>query len=45
MKQSFAVRRRSAHPLTPQEKAELLADLRQRQQREVERDVRSLRIR
>lgn len=43
MKQQFAVRRRTAHVLSPEEKAERLADLRQRHQLEIERDARSLR--
>lgn len=42
MKQQLAARRRVAHALTPQEKAERLAELRRRQQLEIERDVRSL---
>ena len=42
MKQQLAARRRSSHALTPQEKADRLAELRRRHQLEIERDARSL---
>jgi hypothetical protein len=42
MKQQLAVRRRVTPTMTPQEKAERLADLRRRHQLEIERDARSL---
>ncbi|WP_244931606.1 hypothetical protein [Nocardioides sp. W7] len=43
MKQQRAVRRRTAHALTPEERAQRLAELRHRYQVELERDARSLR--
>lgn len=43
MQQQRAVRRRTTHALTSEEKAQRLADLRRRYQLELERDARSLR--
>ena len=45
MKQQVEVRRRSWRALTEEEKHRLLADLRRRQQAEIEREARRLRDR
>ena len=42
MKQQLEVRRRPWRSLTPEEKSQLLADLRRRQQVEIEREARRL---